>query len=120
MTANELTRRFPKASRAFIRANLSDSDSRPVAKLESNSSHAPLEKKKVQGSNCERFLVCVTSRRKRLIDEDNLCEKYVVDLLRYAGILPSDAPDKLKIEVAQTKCPRNSPEEITIEIYRSD
>lgn len=43
--------------------------------MERDSRDAPLGKKKVQGSTSQRILVRVTSVRKRLIDEDNLCEK---------------------------------------------
>jgi hypothetical protein len=93
--------------------------SRQVAELESNPSHAPLEAKEVQGSDRGRFLVRVTTRRKRLIDEDNLCEKYHVDLCRYAGVLFDDAPERTKIEVSQAKCKKGEPEEITIEVFQT-
>jgi len=81
----------------------SPANPRAVAKLESNLGHEPLGAKKVQGPTGKRFLVCVTSYRKRLIDEDNLCEKYHVDLCRYAGFLPSDAPEVCSIQTTQVK-----------------
>ncbi len=118
MTRDELKRRYPNASESFIRANLDADDSGAVAKLEPDSSNATLDAEKVQRPIGERFFVRVTSRRKRLLDEDNLCEKYHVDLCRYAKMLPDDAPDKLKIEVAQIKCAKGEPEETVIEIYQ--
>lgn len=90
-------------------------DPRSTPKLEPNPGDAPLAKKKVQRPTGERFLIRVTSFRKRLIDEDNLCSKYLVDLCRYASILPSDAPDKCKIEIGQVK---SKEEYVKIEIIR--
>ena len=64
-----------------------------------------------------RFLVRVKAFRGRLLDEDNLCEKYHVDLCRYAGALPSDAPGTAKIEVSQEKVGPKEQERVEIEIY---
>lgn len=118
MTRNEITSRFPKASEAFIRANLEAGYSGASAVVECDFGNATLVAEKVQRPVSERFLVRVTSQRKRLLDEDNLCEKYHVDLCRYAGAIPDDAPDKLKIEVAQSKCGKNEPEQTVIEIFQ--
>jgi hypothetical protein len=38
-----------------------------------------------------------------LLDQDNLCEKYHVDLCRYAGVIPDDSPEQVIIEVNQRK-----------------
>ena len=64
-----------------------------------------------------RFLVRVTSFRRRLLDEDNLCEKYVVDCCRYAGLLPADDAGAAKIEVSQIQVRRKEEErtEVLIE-----
>jgi hypothetical protein len=66
----------------------------------------------------ERFLVRVTSHRRRLLDEDNLCVKYHVDLCRYAGALPSDAPGTATIEIHQEKVGPKEAERVDIQIYR--
>lgn len=87
-------------------------------KLERNLGDATLVKAHPQKPVSQRFLVRIKSVRKRLLDEDNLCCKYVVDLCRYSGILPSDAPGTTKIEVCQEKADKGAPEEIKIEIYR--
>lgn len=58
----------------------------------------------------------VTSYRVRLLDEDNLCEKFHVDCCRYAGILPSDAPDKAHIVVTQKKVAKKAEQKTLVEI----
>lgn len=64
-------------------------------------------------SDSAKLLIRVKSFRRRLLDEDNLVEKWHVDALRYAGIVPSDAPDKAKIEVSQEKV-KTKEEECTV------
>ncbi len=90
---------------------------RPVAKLESNPGDAPLGQKEIQGRTIQKFLVRITSCRRRLLDEDNLCEKYHVDLCRYAGVMPDDAPGEVKIEVCQKKTEKEETEKTIIEVY---
>ena len=45
--------------------------------------------KKGDGS---RFLITITSFRRKLADPDGLCGKYFVDCLRYMGAIPDDDP----------------------------
>ena len=114
---------FNERTQAKIRKQLEDdlhtSNAGKVAVVESDSCYAPLEAKEVQGSTRQRFLVRIEGRRKRLLDVDNSCEKYLVDLLRYGGVIPDDSPDKCEIEVSQTKCRKGEQEEITIEVYQT-
>ena len=117
MTRHEITTRFPNASAAFIRSNLSPDDTGTPPVVESNPWDAPLGAEEVQRPVGERFLVRVTSIRKRLLDEDNLCEKYHVDLCRYAGVLPDDAPGKVQIEVFQQKAAKGESEQTLIEVF---
>ena len=114
MTKNEITRRFPNASAAFIAANLDPENSGPAAVVEHDPGDASLAAKALQRRDRRQFFVRVTSFRRRLLDEDNLCAKYHVDLCRYAGAIPDDAPGQVKIEVGQVK---GKHEEIVIEIY---
>jgi hypothetical protein len=86
--------------------------------VERDSRDAPLGKKKVQGRVGERVLVCITSVRKRLIDEDNLAEKYHVDLCRYAGIISGDEASKTKIETTQRKAQKGEEEKVIIEVFQ--
>lgn len=108
-----ILRHFPNASVDLLSRNTSQ-----TAIVERDSRDAPLGKKKVQGSTSQRILVRVTSVRKRLIDEDNLCEKYHVDLCRYAGIISGDEASKTKIETIQRKAEKNEEEQVIIEVYQ--
>lgn len=56
-----------------------------------------------QGASPGKFVVRVTSFRCNLLDEDNLVEKYHVDALRYAALLPGDSPGQATISVTQVK-----------------
>ena len=87
-----------------------------AAKLERNLGNGPLAKSEAEKGNPERVLVRVTSVRKRLIDEDNLAEKYHVDCCRYAGLIHGDEPSKTKIEVCQRKAEKGEAEHTIIEI----
>lgn len=91
---------------------------RSVAVVERPSEHALPAAPRVEAKAPERILVRVTSVRVRLLDEDNLAEKYVVDCCRYAGLIPSDAPATTKIEVAQRKCEAGETEHVLIEIFQ--
>jgi hypothetical protein len=115
---NQFNERTQAKLRAQLDVDLRAKNAGPAAKLERTPCDAPLEAKKNQRSASSRFLVRIESRRKRLLDEDNICEKYLVDLLRYSGIIANDSPDQCRIEVAQTKCRKGEPEEITIEVMR--
>jgi len=126
---NSLTAKFPNASAAFLRLNGFANIAPPAAVLHADNPAAAsvverrsrprsLGAQKDEGRDSGRFLVRITSFRKRLLDQDNLCEKYHVDCCRYAGVLPDDAPEKTSIEVSQQKVKRKEEERIEIEIYR--
>lgn len=97
-------------------SRLSAGGSGPVAKLECATINDPLAKASVQEIPTGRILVSVKSVRKRLLDEDNLSCKGHVDLCRYAGIIPCDSPDKVKIEVCQEKAVNGQEEYVEITI----
>jgi hypothetical protein len=90
---------------------------RSSPKLERGLGNASLEAGEVQGGTGGRVLIRLTSIRKRLLDEDNLCEKYHVDLCRYAGILSGDEAGKTKIEVRQVKAGKEEQERTLIEVF---
>lgn len=113
MTLHAISELFSNASADFLARNTGK-----AAKLERDSRNAPLEKKKVQRPASQRFLIRVTSVRKRLIDEDNLCEKYAVDLCRYAsGGSFGDEAGETKIETTQRKAEKGEEEKVIIKIY---
>ena len=59
-----------------------------------------------EAGHASRVRVCVVSFRSRLCDPDNLCPKYFIDCLRYAGLIADDAPDCITLEVRQVRCRR--------------
>jgi hypothetical protein len=115
MTPDELRKHFPNASLDLLARNTGQ-----ASKLERDPSHVPLAKKEVQGRDSKRFFICITSVRKRLIDQSNLCYKYHEDLCRYAGALPDDSPDICESQVRQIKAGKGEQEKIIIEIYKID
>ena len=50
------------------------------------------------------------------MDEDNLAEKYHVDACRYAGIIHSDAPGKVRIKATQQSVKTKEEERTEIDI----
>lgn len=107
---NEIT------NRPAIKRRNPDCGSSPDTKLEPASRNDPLATPQVKGANPPKFLVRVTSYRTRLLDEDNLAEKYHIDTCRYAGLLPSDAPGKAQIKTSQKKVGSKAEERTEIEI----
>ena len=57
-----------------------------------------------------RYRVEVISHRKRLIDTDNLCPKFHIDALRYAGLIPDDSPEHIELVVRQVRSKENKTE----------
>jgi len=117
MTNDQLNALLAAASDATRQLNLQIGGTGTVAVVEHNPRDATVGAVQVQAGGGQRFLVRVTTRRSRLVDEDNLCEKFVVDLLRYAGVIPDDAPGTTKIEVAQEKTRKGQEEVVTLEVY---
>jgi len=99
-----------------IYANTDTQNTGTIAALERDPSDAPLEAKEVQRRTDGRFIVRVTSVRKRLADEDGLCEKYVLDCCRYAGLIPDDSPELCKVETSQRKAAKGEEEHTQITI----
>lgn len=84
--------------------------------MESDLRPRALGKGKAKEGHSGRVLVRVTAFRVRLLDEDNLCEKYHVDCCRYAGLLSGDDPSQAKIQTSQVKVKRKQDERVLIEI----
>ncbi len=112
VTANELKRMFPNASAAFLAAN-----TRPPAVVERAPEPRPLAAREEAGAISGRVLIRITSRRRRLIDPDNLSPKAYIDCLRYAGILADDTAEQVSLETRQEKVGKDEIEETVIEIY---
>tara|TARA_R110000868_G_scaffold93805_2_gene259385 strand:+ start:5969 stop:6340 length:372 start_codon:yes stop_codon:yes gene_type:complete len=119
MTAAQLRDRFPNASDQFIARNSDRAPRREGkgAKLERAHVDAPLAAPKAEGRDSGKFFVRVTSRRRRLLDEDNLSAKWFVDCCRYAGLIPGDGPGQTRIETRQEKVRTVGEESTVIEIF---
>lgn len=119
MNADELRSFFPNASADTIRRNtdLPCGDGRPAPKLERHSGDGAVGQVQVQARTRRRFLVRIEAVRTRLLDEDNLCEKYHVDLLRYSGIISGDEAGTTRIETRQRKAHKDEKERIIFKVY---
>jgi Holliday junction resolvase RusA-like endonuclease len=53
----------------------------------------------------KRIRVEICSERKRLLDQDNLCVKHVLDALVHAGFIADDSPEHIELVVTQVKSP---------------
>lgn len=78
--------------------------------------HEPLEQVQGKEEGPARALVRIKSFRTRLLDIDNLCAKYLLDGLRYSGILFDDSPEHITLEVSQEKVNNRKLERTEIEI----
>lgn len=87
-----------------------------VAKLERDSGNGALAARKGKARNSGIVHVRFESVRKRLCDPDNLSPKWLLDSLRYAGIICGDEPDKITLEVTQRKCAKGEAEHTLITI----
>lgn len=117
MTREDLKRYFPNASRSTLARNQVDRES-ASAVMERPVSNEPLAAPQAQADHSGRYVVRVVSYRTRLLDEDNLAEKYHVDACRYAGLIPADSPDQTHIEVTQEKVKTKEQERTEITITR--
>lgn len=108
--------RFPNASQSFRDANPHLFGSGPAPKLEPNPRNAALAAPQAESRNPGRAVVRVTSIRKRLLDPDNLCEKYHLDGLRYAGLLRDDTEAEISLQTGQRKAAKGEEERTEIEI----
>ena len=75
----------------------------------------PMGKEEVEGQHTRRS-VTVTSYRVRLLDPDNLCIKYHIDGLRYAGIIRDDTANDIELFVKQHKVATRKEERTEIEV----
>lgn len=115
MNRERLKQLFPRISEAVLALSAEDSGQTP--KLECAPRSPALATPQAQGGHPDRFLVRITSVRSRLLDCDNLCEKYHVDCLRYAGILATDSPDQVEIETRQRKKAKGEEEHTLVEVF---
>lgn len=119
MTRRELElikQRFP-LSAAVIKRSLDAETESSRPKPEQVVCHEPVAKKTGEAGYPDRVRVSITSFRIRLCDPDNLCPKYFVDCLRYAGLIKNDRPEDIVLEVRQQKVAHKSEEGTLVEIW---
>lgn len=60
--------------------------------------HEPLGAQESPRRNTGRIVIRITSYRQRLLDPDDICAKYLIDGLRYSGLLPGDSEVEIDYE----------------------
>lgn len=125
MNPHEILRRFPNASKSLLAANTSDygtgliaEDTRKTAKLERPAPHQSSRENANQKIDSIKCHLRIVSVRKRQIDPDNISVKYLIDALRYAGVIQDDAAKDITLEVSQRKCLSDEDEHTEVSIYR--
>lgn len=86
------------------------------AKPEQVVCHEPVAEKAGEGGNPDRVHVSIVSFRRKLCDPDNLCPKYFIDCLRYAGLIANDRPEDITLQVSQVKVKTKIEERTELEI----
>ncbi len=121
MSRIKLDELLENTSASFRKLNagiLHDRGETPGPVVERDPRHGALAAPKAQASSAGKFFIRVVSYRRRLLDEDNLAEKYFVDCLRYSGLIPGDSPDRCRIVTTQEKVGSKEEErtEITVDL----
>lgn len=80
--------------------------------------HEPVAAAPRENEDAGRIRVCVTRFGRRLLDPDNVCPKYFIDCLRYAGLIPDDRAQDITLEVRQEKVGTKDEEGTLIEVTK--
>ena len=115
MNPDDIRRLFPNASASLLAANAQDSGATPVVECPIGS--RPLAAGEAQKADSSRLHIRIVSVRKRLLDPDNLSEKWILDCLRYCGAIRGDEPDKITLETTQRKAAKGEEEHTLVEIW---
>lgn len=129
MNPHQLLRLFPNASKSVLDANKSDygssvpetdpetKGSRKAPKLERPARDGAVGTAQSQEADAKRVLVRFVSVRKRLLDPDNIAEKWMLDCLRFARVIRGDEPEKIALETTQRKTAKNEEEHTEITVF---
>jgi len=117
MTRDAIKKLYPRASEAFIRANLDAGDTGPDAVVERPAIHEPLAANQGEEGATGKLFIRFVSVRKRLLDPDNLAEKWLLDCLRYCRAIHGDEPEKISIETTQRKAAKGETEHTEIAVW---
>lgn len=118
MTLADLPHKYQDqiAPQLYGKTYVGNPPSRPV--LEQGLGHGPLGEGQTKKADSAIYEISVVSYRTRLCDEDNLCEKYHIDALRYLNLIPDDSPDKCHIITTQQKVSTKKEQRTEISIER--
>ena len=97
-------------------ANHNTNNTGETAKLEQDTRYGTLAEKPIETRSTGRVHIRFESVRKRLLDPDNICEKWTLDCLRYIGVICGDEPDKITLETSQRKAEKGEEERTEIVI----
>lgn len=97
--------------KAVLQPKSPSSDSKPKPPV----CNGAVGKAKREKKNTGRILVRIKIARKRCVDPCNAGQKYLVDCLRYAGILVDDREEDIALEIHQEKT--REKEETLIELF---
>lgn len=112
MNEQTFRERFPNASKDLVALNCAPSGTEPEQALCDES----VGEAEGESQDAVRSVVRVTSFRRRPIDPDNLCPKYFIDSLRYAGAIPDDREQDITLEVNQERVASKNEERTEIEV----
>lgn len=103
-----------EATKSYYRAILAPSLQMP--KLERSLGNAAFRQNKRKKKGTKRFRVRVVGHSRHPIDPCNFCTKYIVDALRFAGIIEDDSWAHIELEAKQKKVERDCDVGTQIEI----
>ena len=108
----DLIKKRAVGRKTILPAKSENGDSKPEPPIQ----HGALGPTKGEKTYTGRILVRITVFRKRLVDPCNAGQKYLVDCLRYSGILVDDREKDIALEIRQEKT--RGEEETLIELFR--
>lgn len=103
MNENELQQMLAQSSATTRRLNQAVVAGVSAAEPQPCAVPALAHDKANEGRGTRRRHVCITARRVRLQDPDNQVVKFIVDGLRYDGVIADDTTDHISLEVRQEK-----------------
>lgn len=116
MTIHELTRRFPRASAAFLRANCAHVEELPAGQSECPQRDALDPELPRKEKSSTRFTICFECYASRPCDWDNYSIKELQDLLVESGLLPGDKWNQLEGRIRVHKVQSRQEERTVITI----
>jgi hypothetical protein len=107
----DLIKKGEVGRKTILPAKSESRDGKPEPSIQ----HGTLGPTKGEKKNTGRILVRITIFRKRLVDPCNAGQKYLVDCLRYVGLLVDDREKDIALEIRQEKT--RGEEETLIELF---